>query len=81
MSRAELELEYQRYLTLREQANEDWKRLSQITALVVEQFMKDSPHGGDIQALSVTFFSATQKTREAVAQYRAWLVKLQGGST
>jgi hypothetical protein len=79
VSRAELELEYQRYLTLREQANEDWKRLSQITTLVAEQFMNDSPHGGDIQALSVTFISATQKTREAVAQYRAWLVKQQGG--
>jgi hypothetical protein len=41
--------------------------------------MNDSPHGGDIQALSVTFISATQKTREAVAQYRAWLVMQQGG--
>ena len=78
-SRAETELEYQRYLSLREQANEDWKRLSQITALVADQFMNDSPHGGDIKALQVTFVSATQKTREAVAQYRAWLVKQQGG--
>ena len=78
-SRAEIELAYQRYLTLREQANEDWQRLSQITDLVAEQFMNDSPHGGDIQALQVTFVSATQKTREAVAQYRAWLVKQQGG--
>jgi hypothetical protein len=74
-SRSELELEYQRYLSLREQANEDWQRLSQITALVAEQFMNDSPHGGDIKALGVTFISATQKTREAVAQYRAWLAK------
>jgi hypothetical protein len=79
MSRAETELEYQRYLTLREQANEDWHRLSQITALVAEQFMADSPHGGDIHALQITFVSATQKTRQAVAQYRAWLVKQQGG--
>ena len=78
-SRAELELEYQRYLSLREQANEDWKRLSRITAMVAEQFMNDSPHGGDIKALEVIFVSATQKTHEAMAQYRAWLVKQQGG--
>ncbi|HYU09423.1 MAG TPA: hypothetical protein VEK77_08590 [Gemmatimonadales bacterium] len=78
-SRAEVELEYQRYLTLREQANEDWQRLARISEQVAEQFMADSPHGGDIQALQVTFVSATQKTREAVAQYRAWLVKQQGG--
>ena len=79
MTRAGLDLEYQRYLTLREQANEDWRRLARITALVAEQFMNDSPHGGDLDALKVTFVSATQKTREAVAQYRAWLVKQQGG--
>jgi len=81
MSRAEVELEYQRYLNLREQANEDWQRLSRLTALVAEQFMADSPHGGDLDALKTTFVSATQKTREAVAQYRAWLVKQQGGAT
>jgi hypothetical protein len=81
MTRAELELEYQRYLTLREQANEDWQRLARISAQVAEQFMADSPHGGDLNALRVTFVSATQKTREAVAQYRAWLVKQQGGAT
>jgi hypothetical protein len=80
MSRAQLELEYQRYLMLRDQANEDWKRLAQISALVAEQFMNDSPHGGDVDSLKTTFVSATQKTREAVAQYRAWLVKQPGGS-
>ena len=79
MNRSELELEYQRYLTLREQANEDWQRLARITERVAEQFMNDSPHGGDLSALKTTFVSATQKTREAVAQYRAWLVKQQGG--
>ena len=71
MNRAELEAEYQRYLTLREQANEDWRHLAQITARMAEQLMNDSPHGGDIQALRVTFASATRKTRKAVAQYRA----------
>lgn len=35
--------------------------------------------GGDLKALQVTFVSATQKTREAVVQYRARLVKQQGG--
>jgi hypothetical protein len=78
-SRAEIETEWQRYLSLREQANEDWRRLARISVLVAEQFMADSPHGGDIDALKVTFISATQKTREAVAQYRAWLARQQGG--
>jgi hypothetical protein len=81
MNRAELEAEYQRYLSLREQADQDWKRVAHISALIAEQFMADSPYGGDVQALSVSFISATQKTREAVAQYRAWLIKQQGGST
>ena len=79
MSRAELELEWQKYLSLREQASEDWQRLARITALVAEQFMADSPHGGDVDSLKVTFVSATQKTREVVAQYRAWLTLQQGG--
>ena len=79
-SRADLELEWQRYLTLREQANEDWQRLARISVRVAEQFMADSPHGGDVDALKVMFVSATQKTREAVAQYRAWLIKQQGGA-
>jgi hypothetical protein len=79
MSRAESELEYQRYLSLREQANEDWQRLARICALVAKQFMTDSPHGGDLDSLKATFISATQKTREAVAQYRTWLTKQQGG--
>jgi hypothetical protein len=78
-SRADLELEYQKYLSLREQANEDWQRLARITEQVAEQFMADMPHGGDLKALQTTFVSATQKTREAVAQYRGWLVKQQGG--
>jgi len=78
-SRADLELEYQKYLSLREQANEDWQRLAHITEQVAQQFMADMPHGGDLDALKMTFVSATQKTREAVAQYRAWLVKQQGG--
>lgn len=80
-NRADLELEYQKYLSLREQADEDWRRLARITEQVAEQFMADMPHGGDLKALQVTFVSATQKTREAVAQYRAWLVKQQGGLT
>lgn len=80
-NRADLELEYQRYLSLREQANEDWRRLARITDQVTEQFMADMPHGGDLKALQVTFVSATQKTREAVAQYRAWLVQQQEGLT
>jgi hypothetical protein len=66
-------------LTLREQANEDWHRLARIAVTLAEQFMADSPHGGDLDALKVTFVSATQKTREAVAQYRAWLIRQQGG--
>lgn len=33
--------------------------------------LADNPHGGDLNALKMTFISATQKTREAVAQYRA----------
>jgi hypothetical protein len=78
VSRAELELEYQRYLMLRDQASADWQRLAQVAALVADQFTNDRPHGGDIDALKTTFVSATQKTREAVAQYRAWLVQ-QGG--
>jgi len=41
--------------------------------------MADSPHGGDIDALKTTFISAAQKTRQAVAQYRTWLIKQQGG--
>jgi hypothetical protein len=79
-NRAELEQEWQRYLSLREQANEGWKHLARLSALVAEQFMADSPHGGDLKALQASFVSATQKTREAVAQYRAWLTKQQGGS-
>ena len=75
-----LALEYQRYLTLREEAHGDWQRLARISQ-VAEQFMGDLPHGGDIEALRVTFTSATNKTREAVAQYRAWLAKQQGGLT
>lgn len=81
MTRAEQELEYQRYLTLREHANEDWQRLARITEQVAAQFMADSPHGGDLDSLKATFVSATQKTREAVAQYRAWLARQQGGLT
>lgn len=80
-TRADLELEYQKYLSLREQANEGWQRLARITEQVAEQFMADMPHGGDLKALQLTFVSATQKTRQAVAQYRAWLVKQQGGVT
>jgi hypothetical protein len=74
-------LEYQKYLSLREQANEDWQRLARITEQVAEQFMADVPHGGDLDALKVTFISATQKTRDTMAQYRAWLVKQQGDSS
>ena len=81
MTRAELELEWRKYLSLREQANEDWQRLARISARMAEQFMADSPHGGDLDTLRVTFISATQKTREVVAQYRAWLTKQQGGLT
>lgn len=81
MNRADLEAAYQRYLTLREEADQDWKRVAQISALVAEQFMNDSPHGGDIQALRVTFASATRKTRKAVAQYRAWLTRQQEGTS
>jgi hypothetical protein len=76
-----LALEYQRYLTLREEAHGDWQRLARISQQVAEQFMGDLPHGGDIEALRVTFTSATNKTREAVAQYRAWLGMQQGGLT
>jgi len=79
MSRTEVDEAYQKYLDLRDLANVDWQRLSQLTAMVAEQFMTDSPHGGDIHALQATFVSATQKTREAVAQYRSWLIKQQGG--
>jgi hypothetical protein len=78
-SRAEAEQEYQRYLTLREQAGEDWQRLARISTLVAERYMADSSHGGDLDALKATFISATQKTREAVAQYRAWLVMQHEG--
>jgi hypothetical protein len=77
--RAELEQEYQRYLALRDEASVDWRRLADITALVAKQFMEDQPHGGDLHALQGTYFSATQKTREAVAQFRTWLAKQQGG--
>ena len=79
MSQAEIELEHQRYLSLRKQAHADWQRLAQHAALVAEQFMNDSPHGGDLQALHMTFVSARQKTQEVVAQYRVWLIKQQGG--
>jgi hypothetical protein len=57
VSRTQTELEYQRYLTLREQANEDWQRLARISAQVAEQFMTDSPHGGDPDALRLAFVS------------------------
>ena len=77
--RSELEQEYQRYLAVRDQANADWRRLADITALVAKQFMEDQPHGGDLHALQSTYVSATQKTREAVAQYRAWRTRQQGG--
>jgi hypothetical protein len=56
-------------------------RRREVREQIAEQFMADMPHGGDLEALQVTFVSATQKTREAVAQYRAWLVKQQGGLT
>jgi hypothetical protein len=78
-SRAGLDLEWQRYRSIREQANADWHRLARLSALIAEQFMVDRPHGGDLDALRVTFVSATQ-TREAVAQYRSWLTKQQGGA-
>jgi len=81
VNRTQAEQEYQRYLALREQANEDWQRLARVSVQVAEQFMADSPHGGDLDALRVTFVSATQRTRDAVAQYRAWLAKQQGGAT
>ena len=77
--RSGLEQAYQRYQALRDEANVDWRRLADITALVAKQFMEDQPHGGDVHALQGTYFSATQKTREAVAQYRTWLTKQQGG--
>jgi hypothetical protein len=50
-TRAESELAWQRYLSLREQANEDWRQLARISALVAEQFIADSPYGGDLDAL------------------------------
>ncbi len=43
--------------------------------------MADMPHSDNLNALQATFVSVTQKTREAVVQYRAWLVKQQGGLT
>ena len=38
MIRARTELEYQCYLSLREQANEDWQRLARICTLVAKQW-------------------------------------------
>jgi hypothetical protein len=64
-SRAEAELGVPALLSLCKQANEDWQRLARISEQVAEQFMADSPHGGDIQAPQVTFVSATQKIRSA----------------
>ncbi len=58
-----------------------WVHTTRVSVQVAEQFMADSPHGGDLDALRVTFVSATQRTRDAVAQYRAWLAKQQGGAT
>jgi hypothetical protein len=74
-----LALEYQRYLTLREEAHGDWQRLARISQQVADQFKGDLPYGGDIEALRLAFTSATNKTREAMAQYRAWLAQQQGG--
>jgi hypothetical protein len=71
--------EYQQYLSLRDQANAGWQHLDRLSALMAEQFMTDVPYGGDLDALRATFAGAVQKTRQAVAQYRAWLVKQQEG--
>jgi|tagenome__1003787_1003787.scaffolds.fasta_scaffold16679779_2 hypothetical protein len=79
MSRPDSERQWHRYLTLREQANASWQQVAQISALVAEHFMADSPHGGDPDALSRTFTGATPKTRQAVVQCRAWLSE-QGGA-
>jgi hypothetical protein len=81
-NRAEFEQEWQHYLSC-PYANRPTRAGNtspRLSALVAEQFMADSPHGGDLKALQASFASATQKTREAVAQYRAWLTKQQGGS-
>jgi hypothetical protein len=81
MSRVGSEVHWQRYLTLREQANADWQQVAQLSALVAEQFMADSPHGGDLDALRSTYTRAIHKTRQALAQYRVWLIKQQGGTS
>jgi hypothetical protein len=80
MTGAEIEAEYQWNLTLREEAHEGWRRVAAISTLVAEQSMQDT-HRGAVKALSTSFVSATQRTREAVAQYRAWLIKQQGGAS
>lgn len=73
VSRSEEQLLWQKYLNAREQALADWQRFARLAELLSVEFTTDTPHGGDLDALSVAFSSATSKTRDAVARYRQFL--------
>ncbi len=73
VTRPEAQLLWQQYLAARQQALADWQRVARLAELLSAEFNSETPHGGDLDALSMAFTSATNKTREAVMRYRAFL--------
>lgn len=75
MSRSAEHLLWHEYLAARRQAADDWHRVARLAELLVTQFDTEAPHGGDLDALTVAFTSATAKTRQAVAKYREYCTR------
>ncbi len=75
MNRPQERLLWQEYLAAREQALADWQRVARLAEVISAEFTTETPHGGDLEALRIAFSSATSKTRDAVARYRAFLAR------
>ncbi len=63
---------WQRYLALRDKAEADWRLLARLADHMATEFGTDSPYGGDIDALTTAFDTATTRTRDAVTAYWSW---------
>ncbi len=74
MSRTNIsrELIWQEYLMLRDRAQVDWDRVARIAERVATEFLRDSPHGGDVAALANAVSDATANTEAVTEHYWRW---------
>ncbi len=65
-------MQWQHYLTLREQAELDWHRVAYLAQRVAAEFLHDVPHGGDLAALEHAITRAAERSHQATTAYWTW---------